>query len=294
MDRVRHDVRIALRGFRRSPSFTITAVLILAIGIGMAVAMFTVFDAVVVRPLPVTEPDRIVELYTYKGDPNADYYLLREDLRKVAATSKTMREVGGIAHWGAVPAPLVDGERPLVLNRALVTGNFFGLIGARPLLGRLVQPTDEAKGADLVLVLSHGAWRKHFGGDSSVVGRQLLEPYSRKTYRVIGIAQAGLEYPAAVDFWIPAWQPSDELSVIAVARLAPGATPRAAQSEFLMTMRGLFADRDYDGVHVETFTHAVVGDVKPILAVLAAAVGLAYWAEPIDWREIFAPAEPTG
>ena len=85
MDRVRHDLRIALRGFRRSPSFTITAVAILAIGIGMAVAMFTVFDAVVVRPLPVTNQDRIVELYTYRGDPNADYFLLREDLEKVAA-----------------------------------------------------------------------------------------------------------------------------------------------------------------------------------------------------------------
>ena len=84
MERVRHDVRIALRGFRRSPSFTVTAVAILAIGIGMAVAMFTVFDAVVVRPLPVTNQDRIVELYTYRGDPNADFFLLRDDLQKVA------------------------------------------------------------------------------------------------------------------------------------------------------------------------------------------------------------------
>ena len=274
MDRVRHDILIALRGFRRSPSFTITATLILAIGIGMAVAMFTVFDAVVVRPLPVTEPDRIVELYTYKGDPNADFYLLRGDLTKVAATSTTMRDVAGVAHWGAVAAPLVDGDRPLVLNRSLVTGNFFGLIGARPLLGRFVQPADEAKGADLVLVLSYGAWRKHFGGDSTVVGRQLLEPYSRKTYRVVGVAPPGLEYPAAVDFWIPAWQPSENLSVIAVARLAPNATVRAAQTEFLTSMRALSAERDYDGVHVETFTQAVVGNVRPVLAVLTAAVGL--------------------
>src|SRR5678816_2341006 len=144
MDRVRHDIRFALRGFRRSSSFTITAVLILAIGIGMAVAMFTVFDAVVVRPLPVTSPDRIVELFTYRGDPNTDYYLLRGDLTKVAATSKTMRAIGGVVHWGAPPAPMVDGDRPLVLNRTLVTGNFFDVLGTRPLLGRLIQPSDEA------------------------------------------------------------------------------------------------------------------------------------------------------
>jgi predicted permease len=274
MTTLTHDLRIALRGFRRSPSFTITAVLILAIGIGMTVAMFTVFDAVVVRPLPVTSPDRVVELFTYKGDPNTDYYILREDLRKVAASTKTMRDVAGIAHWGAPPAPLVDGDRPLVLNRTLVTGNFFGVLGTRPLLGRLVQPSDETPGAELVLVLSYGAWRKYFGGDPSIVGRRLMEPYGRKPYRVIGVAPPGLEYPAAVDVWMPAWQPSDRLSVIAVARLAPNATPRAAQSEFLQIMKGLSADREYDGAHVETFTHAVVGDVQPILVVLVAAVGL--------------------
>jgi predicted permease len=271
---VSHDLRFALRGFRRSPSFTITAILILAIGIGMAVAMFTVFDAVVVRPLPVTKPDRIVELFTYKGDQNTDYYVLREDLTKVAATSKTMRAVAGIAHWGAPPAPMVDGDRPLVLNRTLVTGNFFDVLGTRPLLGRLVQPSDETPGAPLVLVLSYGAWQKHFGGDSAIVGRQLLEPYGRKPYRIIGVARPGLEYPAAVDVWMPAWQPSGNLSVLAVARLAPNATPRTAQSEFLTTMRTLGKDRDYDGAHVETFTHAVVGDVRPILLVLVAAVGL--------------------
>ena len=86
MDRVIQDIRVALRGFRRAPSFTATAVLILAVGIGMAVAMFTVVDAVLLRTLPVRDQDRVVELYTYRGDPNADYYLLREDLPKVAAT----------------------------------------------------------------------------------------------------------------------------------------------------------------------------------------------------------------
>jgi len=274
MDRVRHDLRIALRGFRRSPSFTITAIAILAIGIGMAVAMFTVFDAVVLRPLPVTNPDRVVELFTYKGDPNTDFYLLREDLTKVAATSKTMRGIAGVVHWGAPPAPMVHGDRPLVLNRTLVTGDFFNVLDTRPLLGRLIQPSDEMPGAELVLVLSYGAWRKYFGADSTIVGRQLLEPYGRKPYRVIGVARPGLDYPAAVDIWVPAWQPSAKLSVIAIARLAPGATPRSAQVEFLGTMRQLFADRDYDGVHVETFTHAVVGDVQPVLVVLLAAVGL--------------------
>ena len=269
-----HDLRIALRGFRRSLSFTVTSVLILAIGIGMAVAMFTVFDAVIMRPLPVTDPDRVVELFTYRGDPNTDYYLLREDLTKVAPTSKTMRDIAGVAHWGAPPAPMVDGDRPLVINRTLVTGNFFNVLGTRPLLGRLLQPSDEAPGAELVIVLSYGAWKKYFRGDTGIVGHQLLEPYGRKRYRIVGVARPGLEYPAAVDVWMPVWQPAGNLSVLAVARLAPNATVRAAQSEFLTSMKGLSADREYDGVHAETITHTVVGDVQPVLIVLVAAVGL--------------------
>jgi predicted permease len=274
MTNLTQDVRLAIRGFRRSPSFTITAVLILAIGIGMAIAMLTVFDAVVVRPLPVTEPDRVVELFTYQGDPNTDYYLLRSDLTKIAPTSRTMKDIAGVVHWGAPPAPMVDGDRPLILNRTLVTGNFFDVLGTRPLLGRLLAPSDEGPGAALVVVLSYSAWQKQFGGDSGVVGRELRNAYGRERYRVVGVARPGLEYPAAVDVWMPAWQPSDNLSVIALARLAPNATTRAAQSEFLASMRTLPGDRRYNGAHVETFTHAVDGDERPILLVLVAAVGL--------------------
>lgn len=274
MDRVRHDIRIALRGFRRSPSFTITSVLILAIGIGMAVAMYTVFDAVLLRPLPVANPDRVVELYTYRGDPNADFYLIRGDLRQVAPASRTMRDIGAIAHWGAPPAPLLDGDRPIVLNRTTVTDNFFDILGAQPLLGRLIQPGDEKPGAELKIVLSYGAWRKHFAGDPAVIGRKLVNPYDRKGYEIIGVAQPGLDYPSAVDVWMPNWQPSEGLSVIAVARLAPNATARAAQAEFLGTMQRLFPDRGFEGVHVETMTQAIVGDIKPVLLVLTAAVSL--------------------
>lgn len=274
MERVRQDVRIALRGFRRSPSFTITAAAILAIGIGMAVAMFAVFDAVLVRPLPIRDQERVVELYTYRGDPNTDYWLLREDLPKVAATSRTMRDIAGVAHWGAASAPMVDGDRPLVLNRTTVTGNFFDVLGARALMGRLIQPGDERPGAEPVVVLSYGTWRKWFGGDASIVGRRLLEPYARTSYRIIGVAPPGLDYPAGVGIWMPAWQPSEKLSVIAVARLAPNVTRRAAQDEFLGTMKRLGPEREYGGVHIETMTQAIVGDARPILITLGAAVGL--------------------
>ncbi|MDF2775839.1 MAG: permease, partial [Geminicoccaceae bacterium] len=274
MDRVTQDFRIALRGFRRAPSFTATAILILGIGIGMAVAMFTVFDAVLIRTLPVREQDRIVELYTYRGDPNADFHLLRGDLPQVAAASRTMRDIAGVAHWGAASSPYLDGDRSFVLNRAVVTGNFFDVLGARAALGRMLRASDEGPGAAPVMVLSHATWRREFAGDTSVIGRRLVDAFGRTSYEIVGVAPPGLDYPAGAGLWIPPWQPSTNLSVIAVARLAPDASPEAAQTEFFGTMRRLFPDREFDGAHVETFTQAVVGDVRPILIVLSAAVGL--------------------
>src|SRR3954465_8868742 len=162
MDRLQHDIRIALRGFRRTPPFTIPAILILAVGIGMSVAMFTVFDAVLVRNLPVRDQDRIVELYTYREDAKTDYWLLRQDLAKVAAASQTMRDVGGVAHWGAPGAPMIDGDRPLIINRTPATGNFLDILGARPLLVRFLRPSDERPGAAPVIVISYGTWTRYF------------------------------------------------------------------------------------------------------------------------------------
>lgn len=274
MDRVRQDIRIALRGFRRTPSFTVTVILILAVGIGMAVAMFTVYDALLVRNLPVRDQDRIVELFTYQGDPNTDYYLLRGDLRKVAGEMRTMRDVAGVAHWGAPGSPLIDGDRSLVLNRTAISGNFFDVLGARPLLGRFIGASDEVKGAAPVIVISYGTWTRYFNSDPKIVGKRLLEPYGRKNYEIVGVAPPGLEYPTGVGVWMPAWDPSDNLSVLAIARLNPGASARAAQAEFFATMSRLYPERKYAGVHVRTFTQAVVGDVRPVLVVLSAAVGL--------------------
>src|SRR3954465_12923731 len=115
MDRLQHDIRIALRGFRRTPPFTITAILILAVGIGMAVAMFTVYDAVLVRNLPVRDQERVVELYTYRNDPKPTSGLVRAAPRTIPGGSRTMQDVGGVVHWGAPDAPILDGDRALVV-----------------------------------------------------------------------------------------------------------------------------------------------------------------------------------
>jgi len=277
------DVRLALRGFRRSPGVFVTAVGILALGIGLSVAMFTVFRTVLVRRLPVVDQDRIVVMWTYVSDPNTDVVTGTKYLSVVRRESRTMREIAAVAHWPATASPFTYGERSVELNRGMVTGNFFDVLGARPALGRLLRPSDdEVDGsspgdspASRALVLSFRAWREKFGGDSSVIGRHLVEPLLRTDYTIVGVAPAGLAYPAGVDYWIPMWSGwQSTVSAFAVARLAPGATVAAARDEYFAVEHRLTPQVNLRGAHAATFTETVLGDVRPALALLTAAVAL--------------------
>jgi predicted permease len=267
-DFARH-VRIALRGLRRTPAFTAAAILILGFGIGTSVAMFTVFRAVLVERLPIRDPARVVVLSTYK-DPKVEWGLGALDLKAVQRESRTIQDIGGFAHWGTSQGPLVDGDRTVTLGRVVATGGFFRVLGARPVIGRLFTAEDDQKGAAPVLVLSYKAWRREFGGDASIVGRRLYEPYSQLNYTVIGIAPPGLDYPSGAEYWI-LWPESNQ-SVIAVARLAPGATPSAAAAELFSIMQRLEPELHLTGAKVTGVTQAMLGDVRPILFVLAGAV----------------------
>src|SRR3954467_9674923 len=113
MDRLRQDIRIALRGLRRTPAFTLSAVLILGIAIGMAAAMATIFDAVLLRRLPVQQQERIATFWLEK-DAGVELPLDYDDLTQLRRDSRTMREIAGYAHWGAFAFPLADGDRPVV------------------------------------------------------------------------------------------------------------------------------------------------------------------------------------
>src|SRR5690349_14444234 len=245
MSVVSHELRFALRAFRRAPGFFATAIGILALGVGMSAAMFSLFRTVLVRRLPVADQDRIVVMWTYASDPNTEVSLGTRELSVVRKESRTMRDIAAIAHWPATSGPFQYGEQSVELNRAMATGNFFDVLGARPALGRLFRASDdEVPGMSptdtRALVLSYRAWREKFGGDSSVIGRHLVEPLVHTDYRIIGVAPAGLAYPAGADYWIPMWQGwQGTVSSFAVARLAPGATVAAARDEYATAERRL-------------------------------------------------------
>jgi len=279
--RLLRDARFAVRGFRRTPAFFITTVAILGLGIGMSVAMFTVFRTVLIRKLPVVDQDHAVVMWTYRGDPNSDVATGTKDLSVVRADSRTMRDIAGVAHWPAVPTPLRDNGRLIDLNRGMVTGNFFAVLGVRPALGRLLTSNDDEppSGSDSArtesLVLSWRAWHHTFGGDSSVLGKRLVDPYANVGYRIVGVTPAGFDYPANVDYWIPMWSGwQSGVSAFAVGRLKPGATVADAAAEYLGIERRLEPQAGFAGAHAATFADTVLGDVRPALVLLTCGVGL--------------------
>ena len=280
-DRLFRDARFAVRGFRRTPGFFLTTVAILALGIGMSVAMYTVFRTVLLRKLPVVDQDRAVIMWTYRSDPNSDFASGTKDLSVVRADTRTMREVAAVAHWPAVPTPLRDNGTMIDLNRGMVTGNYFAVLGVRPALGRLLDPTDDEppSGPDSTrtesLVLSWRAWHRAFGGDSSVLGKRLVDPYADVGYRIVGVAPPGFDYPANVDYWIPMWSGwQSGVSAFAVGRLKPGASVAEAAGEYLAIERRIEPQLGFAGVHAATFADTVLGDVRPALILLTGGVAL--------------------
>jgi putative ABC transport system permease protein len=273
MSNLAQDIRIALRGFRRTPTFAITVLAILGLGIGASVATFTVFRSVLLQRLPVREPERLVVLTTYK-DPTVEFGLQLKDLKQISATSRTMQGIAGYAHFGVAPSPMLDGDRALTMNRVMASGNFFDVLGAVPSMGRLLRPSDSDPGAAPVMVLSYNAWRHMFGGDPKIVGRHIVEPYSQWTLTIVGVAPAGLDYPAGADFWLPEPADAGGQSIIAIARLATGTTPDAARAELFGIMQRSAPEKELVGARVEDFSRAMLGDVRPVLDILTMAVAL--------------------
>jgi putative ABC transport system permease protein len=274
MDQLSQNIRLAFRSLRRSPTFTTTAVIVLGLGIGMAVAMWTVFDAVLLRRTPVVSPERVV-LPRALNQAGADLALAHNEVEIFRHSSRALREISVFEHFGAYNIPKLDGDRPLPLEGTEVDGHFFDVLGVRPVLGRLLRPDDDS--TSYVMVLSYEAWQRYFGGDPSVIGRHFRQPQIKKVYTVVGVAPPGIDFPAGTDYWEPL--AFDGLLDDIVGRLAPGATLATARSEFLDINKQIDRQRpgaphNVTSADIRTFTDAVVGNVRPALLVLLAAVGL--------------------
>src|SRR5688572_2428441 len=237
MDRLWRNIRVGGRSLRRTPGFAVTAILTLAIGIGLSTAVFTVAEALLIRRLPVADQNRIVLLWGETRDgrfPN--FPLGYEDVRRFIGASRSLQRAAYFQFEQTWPTTFRDGDRISTLRQSLVSGNFFAVLDARPALGRTLTAEDDLAGAAPVAVLSWAAWQRQFGGDRGVLGKRLTLHGSRVAFSIVGVMPQGLDYPRGVDFWaaiVPSTTPA-ALPLMAydvIGRLAPGATPATARTE---------------------------------------------------------------
>lgn len=279
---VRQDLRFATRTLRRSPGWFVGVVLTLGLGIGLATAVFTIAEALLIRPLPVRAQDRLVVLWGITRDGRTDHFpLLYGDAREFARRTQTLQRVEFFAYGGAQPVPVRLDAGIVRLRRSLVSGGYFDLLGTRSLLGRALQPEDDRRGARSVAVLSYSAWQRFFGGAADVVGRQFILHYDDTPYTIVGVMPRGLDYPQGVDFWapvVPSSQPLGDQPIYAelnaIGRLRAGASILQAQEEltrFFETTKSV--SWSVRGV-ARSFSDDVVGDAGRAVLAFAAAAGL--------------------
>ena len=284
MDRPFHTLRVAARSLRRTPGFTATAIITLGLGIGLSTAVLTVADTLLLRRLPVRDQDRLVTLWGEKRDGTFPHFPLElRDARLFAQDARTLDDVGFFAYEGAWPTAIRDGEGITRLRRALVSGNYFDVVGARPVLGRALRPEDDVIGAAPVVVLSHAAWRTHFGGDSAAVGRSILLHEVGVMHTIVGVMPQGLDFPRGTELWaaiVPSrTQPGSDSTfahVDVIGRLAEGATLQTAQAEmsaYLQRPDGSMARLDLRGV-VNALPRLILGETRPATIAFAVASAL--------------------
>jgi putative ABC transport system permease protein len=280
------DIRFAMRGFRRSPGFFAVAVAVLALGIGANTAIFSVVDAVVLRPLPYASPDQlvVVGLGGARGRPGrgtASWPTFR-DWRAQSRALELVAYHGGAANLTGAGVP----ER---LSLVASTANLFDLLGTPPVLGRGFAAGDDQPGRNRVVVLSDGLWRRRFGADPRVLGRVLT--LDGAPYTVIGVAGPHFRFPphrSANDIWVPVPQGDLDANqqvrrfsfLQLVGRMAPGMTLAGAQAELEAAQARVLAqhpeDRDAGGLLTANDLQAeLVGtSVRQALFTLLAAVGV--------------------
>ena len=146
LDKARRELSHAARSLRRAPAFSVTVVLILGLAIGMSSAMFTVFQSVLLRRLPARQPEQVVELSGVAGGAATEVPITPAQLKRLRVETHTLRDAAGLAHWRILADALADGDRRLVLREAVVTDNFFAVLGADPALGDSFAPATRCRG----------------------------------------------------------------------------------------------------------------------------------------------------
>jgi len=279
MDSWGRDFLYGWRGLRRAPGFAAVAILTLGLGIGANTAIFSIIDAVLLRPLPYHNPGELVRLYETEDAPG-NYPFTGPDFLDWKTQNHSFQDMV-VYSWGQDMNLSGKGEPDHVIGTP-VEANFFSLLGARPLLGRTFAAGEDEKGRDRVAILGYGLWQTKFDGNPGIVGQQ-IELDNRK-YDVIGVMPAGFHFPSDAQMWIPQDMDSKTLGrrgmhwLNAIGRLKPGVSLQQAQAE--MTLIAAQLEKQYPdsnhkvGASLVGMHEDVVGESRASLLMMLGAVVL--------------------
>ncbi len=224
-----NDIRYALRLIRRSPGFTAVAVLSLALGIGANTAIFSLLNTVMLRTLPVTHPEQLVEfLQKYPGEPRGDRYCAWASFDHYRDSNQVFSAMTGMSFDNLAPVRTEGSEQETVI-RENVVGNYFQVLGLKPSIGRLIGPEDvQSSGHGDVVVVSWAYWNSRFHRDPSILGKRIFVNDTPMT--IIGVAPRAYTGPR-VGVRTDVWAVQEKESITLIGRLKPGVTIEQARAE---------------------------------------------------------------
>ncbi|HTM16553.1 MAG TPA: ABC transporter permease [Terracidiphilus sp.] len=281
------DLRFAVRQMAKRPGFTAIILLTMALGIGANAAIFSLLDAVLLRPLPYNKPEGLIKVWTRFtgiGAPNDQNWVSAPEFRDLQQLNHSFSDLaamsGGSFNLG------IKGSPQRVVGAA-VTPNLFSMLGVQPQYGRNFLPEEAQPGRDHEVILSHAIWRRVFAANPGIVGTTIR--IDGTPYSVVGIMPDGFAYPSEAEIWGPLAFAPDDLSensrgghgLEVLGRIKPGLSLAQVQSDMdrvAHTMIEQHASYPYNkfnfGIILHPLLEETVGDVKPSLIVLMAAVGL--------------------
>jgi putative ABC transport system permease protein len=289
MESFARDLRYGIRTLSRAPGFTFVAVVVIALGIGANVALFTVVRSVLLKPLPFRDSDRLVLMYEYEPDKPHHTPWLPVDAGSFWDWQRATQSIAQMAMVSPFQGYIVSseaGKLPEQVDAAWCTGNFLSLLGVQPALGRGFTADDDRPGAASTAVLSASFWKRRYGADPAIVGKTIM--LDAKPYTIIGVLPPSFVYSGSfggntVQVWTPvrheapAWlmQTYGDHEFQVVARLAPGVTLAALESQLVALQKQIKAAHPEPAVHPSAIGRTMLDDAvenykTPLYALLAA------------------------
>ncbi len=278
METLRQDIHFALRMLFKRPGFTAIAVVTIALGIAANTSIFSVVNGVLLQPLPLHEPDRLV-VPNVIAPSGFEISLSIPNFKDWREQNTTFASMGANATRSRT---LTGGERPEMVTTRIILGDWFETLGVAPHLGRWIQSDETWAGAEPIAVINHGFWQRHFGGDPEALGRTLV--LDDETFTVIGVMPPEFVFPSAnTDIFVPMGFYSERMcweargcsqGSWAIGRLADGVRIEAAQADLDRVAAGI-AEQEGEQqavARVESLTDAYVGDIRRQVWILMAAV----------------------